>query len=86
MPSVKFLVDDLCAKFTEQILFHLIKTLLAERPCTINDIARKIADQDRSLDMKSAQALAEAAVEALWHIDEITIDGDYIHSAGSTPR
>ncbi|MBI4307259.1 MAG: hypothetical protein HY684_00435 [Chloroflexi bacterium] len=86
MTSVKFLVDDMCANFTEHLLYGLVKTLLSERPCTINEIARKIADQDRSLDIKSAQKLAEAAVEALWQIDAIAMEGDFIYLAGSMPR
>ncbi len=84
MPSVKFLVDDMCANFTEELLFRLVKTLLAERPRTIVDIARGIADKDCTLDIKSAQTLAEAAVEELWKIDDISTEGDYIYLAGSS--
>jgi len=85
VPSVKFLVDDMCANFTERLLFGLVESLLAERPCTIDDIARGIAGRDRTLDIKSARRLAEAAVETLWQTDQVTMDGDLICSARSAP-
>ncbi len=46
-------------------LNELVKAQLTEGPSTISDIARAIMEKDRSLDSKSAETLAEAAVETL---------------------
>ncbi len=86
MPSVRFLVDDMCANFTERLLYGLVETALSERPCTIDDIAQRIADKDRTLDIKSARKLAEAAVETLWQTDQVMLDGDLVCSARTAPR
>ncbi len=85
MPSLKFLIDNMCANFTEESVYGLVKTLLAENPCTISDIARGVADKDRSLDIKSAQVLAEAAVETLAQRGDLVIQGSYMHLPGSLP-
>lgn len=83
MASLKFLIDNMCAKFTEKAVYDLVRTLLAERPSTMSDIANKIAEKDRSLDIKSAQDLAKAAVEAMAQSGDIVIQGDAIYSASS---
>ncbi|MBI4200021.1 MAG: hypothetical protein HY535_06080 [Chloroflexi bacterium] len=84
MTSLQFLVDSMCANFTVESIYALVKTLLAERPCTIGDIAQEIAAKDRSLDIKSAQAIAEAAVEAMSQRGALEVQGPYIYpgSAG----
>lgn len=83
MASLKFLVDSMCANFTVESMHELVKTLLAERPCTISDIAHGIAERDRSLDIKSAQRLAEAAVEELAQRGDIAVQGARIYPAGA---
>ena len=85
MPSIKFLIDSMCANFTLESMDALVKTLVAERPCTLSDIAQRIADSDRSLDIKSAQAIAEAAVEALSQRGDVVVQGSYVHSPRSVP-
>lgn len=85
MASLKFLVDSMCANFTVESMHALVKTVLAERPCAIGDIARRVAESDRSLDIKSAQRLAEAAVEDLAQTGAIAIRGAHLYQAGSVP-
>lgn len=60
----------------------MLEALLVERPRTISDIALAIADRDRSLDIGSAQTLAEAAVEALAHSGVIAVEDAHIYLAG----
>ena len=78
MPSVKFLVDDMCANFTVNAMYSLVEAMLAVRPCTIGEIAQKIAGSDRTLDIGSARTLAEGAVETLARSGVIAIEDDRI--------
>jgi len=59
------------AKLAGRAIDHLRMT---QRACTISDIAREIAQRDRSLDIGSAQTLAQAAVEALVELGDVEID------------
>lgn len=79
--SLQFLIDNLCANFTQRSIYGLLEALLAERPRTMSDIALAIADKDRSLDMGSAQVLAKAAVEALAESGVIAVEDAYIRRA-----
>lgn len=92
MPALKFLIDNMCAKFTVDSVYDLVRTALTERvrpdpakrdegPCTVSDIASKITESDRSLDIKSAQDLAEAAVADLAQRGDIVVQGAYIYPA-----
>ncbi|MBI2887283.1 MAG: hypothetical protein HYY02_08745 [Chloroflexi bacterium] len=83
MKPVKFLVDNLCANFTEQSVFELVIRRLAEGPCTAEDIAQRITAHDRSLDAKSASTLAAAAVGELAERGDIAVQGERLLLAGS---
>ena len=86
MPSLQFLIDNMCANFTEQSMFTLVTTLLAQRPCTMADIALRITQKDPSLDLASAGDLAQAAVEALTQRGDVQTHGTTITLAGAVPR
>lgn len=62
-------------------MYSLVETMLAERPCTIGEIAVRITERDRSLDIGSAQTLAEAAIEALAQTGVIAVQDSYIFRA-----
>lgn len=79
--SLQFIIDNLCANFTVKSVYRLVETMLAERPCTIGEIALRVADQDRSLDIGSAQSIAEAAIEALAQTGVIAVQDSYISRA-----
>ena len=81
MASLQFLIDNLCADFTQRSIYRLLEALLAERARTIGDITLAIAQKDRSLDIDSAQTLAEAAVDALAESGVIAVEDAYIHLA-----
>ncbi len=65
MLLLQFLIDDMCANFTVEAMSELVKKRLAQGPCTFDELALEIADKDLTLDIKSAQILARAAVESL---------------------
>ncbi len=79
--SLQFLIDNLCANFTVRSIYRLVEAMLAERPRTIGEIAVRVADNDRSLDIGSAQTLAEGAVEALAQSGVILVDDGLIARA-----
>ena len=83
MVSLQFFIDNVCANFTADSLNGLVKGSIAAGPCNIDDIAREIAGRDRSLDIKSARTLAEAAVDSLVRSRDIAILGSDIYSADS---
>ncbi len=78
MSFLQFLIDDMCANFTIEVMSELVKKRLTQGPCTICDLAREVAGTDRTLDIKSAQILAQAAVESLAGNGEITIRDTHI--------
>jgi len=83
--SLQFFIDNICANFTVESLSDLVKSTLAAGPDTISveayrrlaksDLARAVADGDRTLDIKSAQTLAEAAVESLVVSGDLAVQG-----------
>lgn len=81
MTSLQFHIDNLCANFTERAIYSLLEAMLAERPRPLSEITQRIADRDRTLDIKSAQTLAEAAVEALAQSGVIGVRGSHIYRA-----
>ncbi len=85
MSFLQFLIDDMCANFTIEVISELVKKRLTQGACTIRDLAREVAGTDRTLDIKSAQILAQAAVESLAGNGEITIrDADISLSQPTT--
>jgi len=71
--------DVALAKLAGQAIDHL---RLTQGSCTISDIAYEIVQRDRSLDIVSAQTLAQAAVEALVESGDVAIQGADVYSAG----
>ena len=55
--------------------------MLDDRPCTIEEIAIIIANNDRSLDIGSAHSLAEVAIEASAQSGVIAVQDSYISRA-----
>ena len=80
--SLQFLIDDLCANFTQGALYSLIEALLLEGRRTVAEIALAIADRDRSLDPGSARALAEAAIEALAESGVVAVEDGLVYRCG----
>ncbi len=80
MSFLQFLIDDMCANFTVEAISELARRRLAKGPCEVNDLAVEIAGKDHTLDMKSAQILAQAAVDFLGKKGEITVSGTSISS------
>ena len=85
MPSLQFFIDNVCANFTEQSLWDLVKARLDRQPGAIADITRAIIEKDRSLDNKSARVLAEAAVRALAESGTVAAKGGHVYLAGRVP-
>lgn len=73
MASLKFLLDSMCANFTEHCLYDLVRVMVDERPCTVSEIAVRVAARDRSLDTESAETLADGAIEALAQIGQVAV-------------
>ena len=71
----------MCANFTVEAMSTLVKERLSRGPCTISDLVREVAGSDRTLDTKSAQILAQAAVESLAENGDITIQDPHIRLA-----
>lgn len=82
MASLQYLIDTLCANFTLDSMYELVKMRLREGPFTIGEIARDVRCKDGTLDFGSSKSLAEAALEALAQRGDITIEGDYIYPVG----
>ena len=73
MSFLQFLIDDMCANFTVEVMSELVTTRLSKGTCTMHDLALEVAGTDRSLDIVSAQILADAAVESLAQGDAVVI-------------
>lgn len=82
MASLQFLIDSICANFTADSMYQLVKARLGQGPFTVAEIARDIRCKDRSLDFESSKQLAEAALEVLAQRGDITMQGGYIYAVG----
>ena len=79
MASLQFIIDSICANFTVDSMYELVKVRLREGPFMVGEIARDIRCKDRTLDFDSSKQLAEAALEALAQRGDITIEGNYVY-------
>ena len=86
MTFLQFLIDDMCANFTVEVMSKLVKRRLTLGPCTISDLAGEVANTDRTLDIKSAQILAQAAVESLAESGDIVIQDPLISLTAREPE
>ena len=75
---LQFLIDDMCANFTIEVMSELVTRRLSQGSCTIDDLGLEVAGSDRSLDIASAQILANAAVESLIKIDDVVMIDDQV--------
>ena len=73
MSFLQFLIDDMCAKLSVAAMSDLVRKRLAQGPCTIGDLAWEVTGVDITLDIKSAQILAQAAVDSLTESGDITV-------------
>ena len=80
MASLQFIIDSICANFTVNSMYELVKVRLRDGPFTVAEIARDIRCTDRTLDFDSSKKLAEAALEALAQRGDIVLEGDYVHA------
>ncbi|MDP6100129.1 MAG: hypothetical protein QGH66_01730 [Dehalococcoidia bacterium] len=78
MTSLKFLLDSMCANFTERCLHDLVTIMVDENVCSVDDIVSRITVKDPSLDVKSAQTLAEGAVEALAQTGQVAVRDGFV--------
>ena len=81
MASLQYVIDSICAKFTAESVYELMKARLSQGPFTVGEILSLIQYKDRSLDLGSTKMLAEAALEDLAQRGDIRIEGDYIYPA-----
>ncbi len=79
MVTVQYIIDTICANFTVESMYDLVKSRLRQGPCMVAEIAREIRCEDRSLDFSSSKMLAEAALDALEQRGDITIEGDCVY-------
>jgi len=80
MPALQYVIDSICANFTVDAMYNLIKAQLSRGPMTVGEIAREIRCTDRTLDPGSSKQLAEAALEALEQRGVIMLDGDMVYA------
>jgi hypothetical protein len=85
MSFLQFLIDDMCANLSVAVMSRLVKERLTQGPCTIHDLAWKVAGRDRTLDIKSAQILAQAGVDSLKESGDVTVQDSYISLAWPGP-
>ena len=85
MSFLQFLIDDMCANLSVAVMSRLVKERLTQGPCTIDDLARGVAGTDRTLDIKSAQILAQAGVDSLKESGDVTVQDSYISLAWPGP-
>ncbi len=78
MSFLQFLIDDMCANFTVEVMSALVTQRLTQGPCTMDDLAQELAGTDRTLDIVSAQILAQAAVDSLVENGGITVQDTQI--------
>jgi hypothetical protein len=83
MSFLQFLIDDMCANLSVEVMSRLVKGRLSEGPCTIDDLARTIANKDLTLDIRSAKILTEAGVASLKESGDIIVEDPYISLARS---
>ena len=81
MATVQYIIDTICAKFTAESMYDLVKAWLKQGPCMVAEIAREVRCEGRSLDFDSSRMLAEAALEALEQRGDITIEGGCVYLA-----
>ncbi len=79
MASLQYVIDSICANFTAESMYELIKVRLRQGPFTMGEILPLIRCKDRSLDFNSAKMIAEAALGALAQSGDIRIEGDCIY-------
>ncbi|MBI3979086.1 MAG: hypothetical protein HY331_12955 [Chloroflexi bacterium] len=82
MSFLKFLIDDMCAKFSLESMCDLVRTRVTRGACTVEDVAHEIIQRDHSLDIVSARTLAQAAVETLAESGDVAIQGAHVSPAG----
>ena len=81
--TLQFLLDNICANFTVDSLLDVVRICLGKAPATISDIASAIMQKDRSLDVKSAEGLAEGAVQTLLQSGDVEVRQSKLHATGS---
>jgi len=81
MVTVQYVIDTICANFTVDSMYDLVKERLSQGPIMVAEIAREIRCEDRTLDFSSSKMLAEAALEALEQRGDLTINGDCVYPA-----
>ncbi len=82
MASLQYIIDTICANFTEKAMYELMRARLNQGPFTIAEILPVIQNKDRSLDSGSAKMLAEAAFEILVQQGDVRMEGDCVYPAG----
>ena len=80
--TLQFLIDNICADFTVDSLLGVVRTCLARGPATMSEITHEIMQKDHSLDVKSAEGLAEGAVEALSERGNVEVMGWSVYATG----
>ncbi|MEE8413563.1 MAG: hypothetical protein V3R96_03330 [Dehalococcoidales bacterium] len=81
MASLQYVIDSICANFTEESMYRLIEVRVSQGPFTVGEILPLIQSKDRSLDPGSAKMLAETAFEVLAQRGDIRVEGDRIYPA-----
>ena len=70
------MIDTICARFTDEYLYELIKARLKQGPFVTEDLVPFIQAKDRSLDTESAKRLAETALQDLLQGGILKVEGE----------
>ena len=73
MESLQYLIDTICARVTVEFMYGLIRSRLGQGAFKLDEILPAIQSKDRSLDSGSARQIAEAAVQELAQLGEVTV-------------
>jgi hypothetical protein len=79
MASLQYIIDTICTSVTAESLYELMKARLKQGSFIIDEVLPLIQSKDRSLDLKSAKILAEAALEELEQCGNLRIDNGCIY-------
>jgi len=79
MASLQYVIDTICANFTPEAMYGLVKLRLSQGSFTIDEILPLIQNKDRSLDSASAKMIAEAALEAMARIGDIKVKDNSVY-------
>ena len=76
MPDLQYVIDTICARFTDKSIYEMIQARFKQGSLLIGDITPLIQAKDRSLDLDSAKRLAEVALQDMVRWGDVRTDGN----------